>query len=483
MTRLRHAIGRPLLGLLLVALALGSAAGVHAQAPLTVRTLEHGEWAATIATLQTDLAAQGRVVHVVVEGASGERAPCGGYLLALDDHGARAFEAGACDPTTSATALRLVDRLALFQLGGAVARPRSIGISAMEVRVGHSVGRASLRAESELRCSMAVRPYLVDLATGARVLATPDRFLIRPVGEGARIDAHHDGWTVHAGSVQVEYELVDRESGDVVLRETLALACGAPTPVTSAPSAPDGSPVIDLVPDRVFRGATLTRSRHDDAGSCGGQEGPEQWYVVRLAAPTRLWLRLVSEFDATLYVRQGAIDGPEIACRDQAARVETLDINLQPGVYYVAVDGTGTHGRYRLVSFEEPADPRALAPVVREELANHQTLDDELVPAASTYAASCGGAQAPEHVYWFRVERPSFVSVRLASRFDAALYLLEEGGRELGCQRVLGFPRDVRHSRLGAELPAGFYYVVVDGESGRAATGRYRVAVHQLPLH
>lgn len=467
------------MGLLVSLLAMLSTAPAGAQSALTVRTIEHGEWAAAVAALQTDLGAQGRTVHVVVEH-RGERAPCESYRVMLDEHGSRAFALGACDPASAATPLSLVDRMALFELGGVVARPRAIGISAVEVRSAHAIGRASLTAERELRCSMAVRPYLVDPATGARVLATPEHFTIRPVGRGAEVEARGDAWTVRSGSVRIEYELVENVSGDVVLRETLALSCGAPS---GAPSpAPDGSDVIELLPDRVYRGATMTRGRHDDAGSCGGQEGPEQWYVLRLAAPTRVWLRLVSEFDATLYVRQGAIDGPEVACRDRYAQVETLDINLGAGVYYVAVDGTGAHGRYRLVTFQEPADPRALAPIPRQELGNHQSRDGELVPAQSTYAASCGGAQAPEHVYWFRVDRPSFVAVRLASRFDAALYVLEASGREVGCQRVLGLPRDLRQSRVGAELMPGLYYVVVDGESGRAGTGRYRVAVHQLAL-
>lgn len=447
-----------------------------ARAQLSVRTLEHGEWASSVAALQTDLGSQGRSIHVVVGRA--QRSPCGSYQLALDDHASRAFDVGACDPSTGATELRLVDRLALFEIGDVVARPRRIGVAAIELRYGRAAGGASLRAETELRCSIAARPYLVDDATGERVLATPDRFELRPVGEGAVIEASGDDWTIRSGAVRIEYELVDRASGEVVLHETVALRCGAPRPAAQHA----GRDVIELVPDRVFRGATLTRRRGDDRGSCGGDAGPEQWYVVHLDAPARLGLRLVSEFDATLYVREGSIAGAEIACRDDHALLETLDINLPAGVYYVAVDGSGTHGRYRLMEFADPADPRALEGEPHGPIANHQRIDAELVPAPSSYEASCGGDQAPEHVYWFRVHRPSFVALRLASFFDASLYLLAADGAELECRSAIGLQRDMRRSSLRAEVAPGLYYVVVDGESGYSGTGLYELAMDQLPL-
>ncbi len=460
-------------------IALSMAAPASAQSSLVVRTLEHGEWGASIAALQTDLRSQGTGLHVVVEDASGSRAACGAYQLLLDDAGSRAFDLAGCD-ASGATTLVLVDRMALFAPGELVSRPRAIGIAAIEVRSGAALGGARLTAESELRCSLAIRPFLVDLATGARVPATPDRFELRPVGEGVSVQPLSDGWSIRAGLVRIEYELVERASGDVVLRETVALRCGAPE--APAPAAAASTEVIELVPDRVFRGATMTRGLLDDRGSCGGEEGPEQWYVVRLDAPALLSLRLVSEFDAALYVRAGSMHGTEIACRDNYARLETLEMNLDAGVYYVAVDGTGTHGRYRLTSFQEAPDPRALVPVPREELANHQMLDGELVPARSGYAASCGGDEAPEHVYWFRVDRPTFVSLRLASRFDAALYLLEASGAELDCRSAIGLAGDTRRSRIATELAPGLYYVVVDGEHATAQAGRYRLALHQLPL-
>ncbi len=445
---------------------------------LVVQSFEHGEWGASIAALQTDQSSEGGAIHVVVVDGTGARARCGAYQLVLDDAGSRAFDVGSCDPSSSATELLLVDRLALFAEGDVVSLPRRIGIAAMEIRRGNAVGGASLVAETELRCSMAARPYLVDLATGARVPATPDRFELRPIGQGAVVEASAEGWTVRSGSMRLEYELVDRGSSEVVLRESVELQCGAPTPAAAAQQ----SGVVQLVPDRVFRGATITRSTLDRHGSCGGDEGPEQWYVVRLDSPKRLDLRLVSEFDATLYVRAGSIDGQEIACRDEHGVLETLEINLAPGLYYVAVDGSGTHGSYRLMSFEAMPDEGSQGSIPRARLDNHRGLEGELVSTPSGYHGSCGGEQAPEHVYWFRLDRPSFVAVRLESHFDSALYMLSADGAEVDCRRMIGLRGDTRQVGLRREIGPGLYYVIVDGQRASAGTGRYSLELHHLPL-
>lgn len=448
-----------------------------ADAQLSVHTLEYGEWRGAIMALQRDPASQGRSVHVVAIGDGAQRAPCGGYQLVLDDSASRAFDVGRCDPSSGATALVLVNRPALFELVDLVARPRQVRITAIELRSEPTANSARTRAETELRCSIAARPYLVD-DSGRRVAATPERFELRPVGEGVAIEASGDGWTIRSGSVRIEYELIDRQSGEVVLHETVALSCGRSTPGAEHSEVD----VIELVPGRVFRGATMTRGRFDDHGSCGGEEGPEQWYVVRLDAPTRLGLRLVSEFDATLYVRAGSRNGPEIACRDEHATLETLEMNLPAGVYYVAVDGTGTHGRYRLIEFTAPADPRAFERSPRARIRNHERIVADLVSTPSRYRASCGGDGAPEHVYWFRLDEPSFVALRLLSRFDSSFYLVAANGAEIECRSATGFSADFRRADLMTELDAGVYYVVVDGESGYAAVGRYSLDLHHLPL-
>lgn len=316
-------------------------------AGLVVRTLEHGEWATAIAAMQADPAAEGAPVHVVVE-SSGGRAPCGRYFLLLDAPGQRAFASGACDPRTHATELRLEDRSALFELGDVVARPRVVQIAAFEVRQAMAQGRAAQPARTELRCSLALRPYLRDLLSGRQVRATPERFEVRPVGDNARVEAQGDGWTVRAGSVRFEYELVDRRTDEVMLRETVAMTCERETASPSSPPARSEA-LTGLPIERTLRAGA---SAHD--GRCGGAEAPEDVYTLQVEHPTWISLRVQSHFDAAIYLRNAR--GEELDCsvvRGQPGevRLPRAWAQLAPGTYQVIIDGAGPppeDGRYRL---------------------------------------------------------------------------------------------------------------------------------------
>src|SRR5262249_28332805 len=93
-------------------LVLATTSVAHAQIggdALDVRTVELGMWPRAVAALQTDVHSEGRTVHVEVT-SHGALLPCSAYELGLDPAGARAFELGRCDPATSATALRVVER-------------------------------------------------------------------------------------------------------------------------------------------------------------------------------------------------------------------------------------------------------------------------------------------------------------------------------------------------------------------------------------
>ncbi len=355
--------------LALAVAALGFGGAARAQSDLDVRTLEHGDWASTVAALQGDVTAEGRTVHVVVEG-GGRRAPCGHYLLLLDAYGQRAFANGGCDPTTQATALRLVQRAALFELGD-IPRPRIVQIAAFELRQATAEGRAAQPAGAELRCSVGLRPFVLDLLHGTAVRATPERFEVRALGDGADVHVEGDAWTVRSGSMRFAYELVDRHSREVVLRETVAMACsstpleptltsathGPPStrPFPSAPPASGPAPSEDALSsgppiERVLRPDEPSRYR----GRCGGEAGPDHVYTVHVGHPTWVALRVESRFDAILSLRNA--DGRELDCSivtgdpDQI-RVPRAWAQLASGTYYVVVDAASRElgdGWYRL---------------------------------------------------------------------------------------------------------------------------------------
>jgi hypothetical protein len=195
-----------------------------------VRTEEYGDWPDAIAALQRALDAEGRAIHVyVTDGA--RRLACEEYRLDLDPAGASAFEVGPCDGATQATALRLVRRARLFSHADVVPRPRAIAIAATQVRQSVAVGRATDAAGSELRCSLAVRPYVDDLEHGGRFYLVPGRFRLLLESANATAEATSGGWTVRGGAIEVAYTIVDTARGmEVVYRDRVRLECEREAP-------------------------------------------------------------------------------------------------------------------------------------------------------------------------------------------------------------------------------------------------------------
>lgn len=335
--------------------ALGFSARAGAQSELTVRTLEHGDWAGAVAALQHDPRAEGRLLHVVVE-SGGARAPCGRYVLVLDAYGQMAFSTAGCDPRTQATELRLVNRRALFEIGDVVARPRIIQVVAFQLQQGAAQGSATTPVSAELRCTVTLRPLLFDLLHGTQVRATPERFEVRALGEGAEVQLSGDGWTVRSGSLRFEYELLDRRTGEVVLREAVALACSS-EPATRAahrevprgPDPPEGLEPGMPIERRLVAGAP---SRH--RGRCGGEQAPEHVFTLHVGDPVWIALRVEGRFDAILSLRNA--EGRELDCsvvtgEPGQVRVPRMWAQLAPGTYYVIVDAAGADlhdGWYRL---------------------------------------------------------------------------------------------------------------------------------------
>jgi hypothetical protein len=210
---------------------------------LTVTTLEYDTWPVAVAALQGQTASEGSVLHVVVHDASRVRVPCGGYTLVLDDVSTQAFALGACDPDTSATAVTLAHRRALFAHGDIVAQPLVAGITAVQVRSGSTAGGAQNVGGSELMCSTAVRPFLTDLETGHRVYLTPDRFHLRPRSASITVLPEPGGWMLQGHgqtTLAIEYEVLDAARGEVVLSDRAVLSCGT--------TAAEGAPVTILAP-------------------------------------------------------------------------------------------------------------------------------------------------------------------------------------------------------------------------------------------
>jgi hypothetical protein len=177
----------------------------------------------------------------------------------------------------------------------------------------------------------------------------PGRFALRPIGEGARVTASSEGWLVSGAALRFAYELVDRQSGEVVHRDTVAMRCSrGHEPEDTAPrsmvTGAQGFPI-----ERVLSGGV---SEH--TGRCGGEHAPEHVYTLEIDRPMWLSLRVESRFDAAIYLRNER--GDELDCsvvrgRPGEVRIPRAWAQLAPGTYYVVIDGTGPppeDGWYRL---------------------------------------------------------------------------------------------------------------------------------------
>ena len=119
--------------------------------------------------------------------------------------------------------------------------------------------------------------------SGERIRATPGRFALRPIGEGARVEASSEGWTVSGGSLRFAYELVDRQTGAVVHRDSVAMTCTRGTPAEEAAPRSIGNALSGFPIERVLSGGT---SEH--TGRCGGDRAPEHVYTLDIDRP--MWL-------------------------------------------------------------------------------------------------------------------------------------------------------------------------------------------------
>jgi hypothetical protein len=211
---------------------LGSALGVLLAADparaddLTITTRELGSWNAAVAALRADLHGEGRTVHVQVL-LQGTPVPCDRYRLELDEAARSAFRTGRCDPLTQETPLVLERRAGLFDEGFHVPRPRTVSLTA--IMRAEAVAGGHPQGGSAVHCSMAVQPYLDDLLHGTRVLLTPERYALRPGSSSVTVSPDATGWsfsTKERATVHIQYEVIDRASGDVVLRQDTTLTCG-----------------------------------------------------------------------------------------------------------------------------------------------------------------------------------------------------------------------------------------------------------------
>lgn len=249
-------------------------------------------------------------------------------------------------------------------------------------------------------------------------------------------------------------------------------------------------------PSPLGPGVTQGSTAHGEAlyeGSCGTSSAKEVVYRLDVPVRQRVAIEVEPRFDAVLYLRKDCTDpGSEVACNDDVqgrasprsspTRPSKVDEVLDPGTYYVFVDGyEDAEGAFKItVSAREVP---TLAEACRRAL--------PLVPGAqvtgSTTAsfdhahAKCGDdAKGADMVY--RLDIPSKSRVRVVEHGDFAPVVhvrqrCAEEATEVGCSSDAVADEEAAYTGL---LEAGSYAVFADSTSSEHA-GRFTLKAETAP--
>jgi hypothetical protein len=303
-------------------------------------------------------------------------------------------------------------------------------------------------------------------------------------------DTHHARieTTLAAGQYAVVVEGANGEAGQFALfaevdpLPSLAEVCAAAVPLTPGVSV---------------RGSTRGAANQFGASCAGGAQGPDRVHTFALAQPARVRVAQRSEHDGVLSLRAQCEDGhSELACDDTAAASEQasalLTAELAPGRYYVISDAfsRAQSGDYVLSLEEAPVPPR-LGPEVRcgalpDELLRPGQYEIDTLDAPAEFEGSCGGAGAPERLFFLQLEGETTIQAELLEpEFDAVIYLRAECADERSELKCLPLPRRMSRDEgpvsFTATIGPGSYVLGVDGQVERDM-GAARMRVDFLPM-
>ncbi|HEX4445327.1 MAG TPA: hypothetical protein VH044_01270, partial [Polyangiaceae bacterium] len=214
-------------------------------------------------------------------------------------------------------------------------------------------------------------------------------------------------------------------------------------------------------------------ARDDVSGSCGGAGAPD--LVYRLDVPHRS--RFVASLDGEeaphvlIAWRRCADRSSEVACG------RAVDEILDPGTYYLAVDGAApdAFGRFTLGYALRDLTGQSSACAAAPTLPEGRPFSATTAGATDKFVTSCGGADVaasgPDRLFRLVVRTRSVVQVVVtAPGFDAAIALRKAcadgstgtGDVEAACEA----DADSGHrTSIERTLDAGTYWLVVDGQS------------------
>jgi len=284
-------------------------------------------------------------------------------------------------------------------------------------------------------------------------------------------------YTVFADSSQ------DTADGQFTLQAELA-------PESGTGGTGDGcTDAIPLTTSTTASGDTFD-VKDDISGKCTAPGAPDVVYRIDLQHRSRIRARFANE-EGKSDRQRGHVLVLQKTCADKSTEMgcsETLDEVLQPGTYYLAVDGAtaSSFGKFDLEYSVQDVSAQETACKSAQSLVSGQTVSGNTKGSPNHFETSCGGdartGTSGDKVYRIVLTQRSSVTLVLSTpAWDGVLALrktcLDPTGSsgphaaEIACNNDSD---DAQHSRITTTLDPGTYFVVVDGY--RSTEGAYTLS-------
>jgi hypothetical protein len=235
--------------------------------------------------------------------------------------------------------------------------------------------------------------------------------------------------------------------------------------------------------------------------SCADGDAPE--FVYRLRVPRRMQITLASEqeFDGAIYILRNCSpggsrrpgrpspEGPqanEIACNDDDEQVRRSRIVqvLDPGEYYVVVDGFGDNsGPFTLAATGQDVPSADEVCQQAAALTPGRPVQGDTAREFDVFHGSCANhAPGPDRVFRFDLPQESRVQATLETPgYDGALFIRRACAAENSEIACNDDAESTRQARINTVLPAGPYFVYADAYNAGQG-GPFTLQVDTAPV-
>lgn len=269
--------------------------------------------------------------------------------------------------------------------------------------------------------------------------------------------------------------------------------CGAPRPPANDVCPGAIAISLDAAGDATVYGNTELAKDDTSSFGCSG-EGRDVVFSLTLASERDVEITLRSTWDALIVSLRSDCDDPqtELKCakNTQGYPAAFTFKRLAPGTYYLWVDGSAKGGAFALdvrtftPKAPPPNDwcPSATALSFNGDVA---VIDGDTTKATDDYRGSCSIGSGLDVVYAVTLSQDSALTARVTrdpsiSGLQPAVYIVDDcsfvgTGNEKACGGYVAGSAVA----MAPRLPAGTYYIVVDGQS--ATYGPFRLEVTRAP--